>query len=500
MKRIVLTGGGTAGHVSPNQALIPHLLEEGWDIHYIGTKNGIERTLIEPMQGVTYHAVSSGKLRRYFDWKNFTDPFRVIAGAFQSIGVIGRLKPNVVFSKGGFVSVPVVFGAAICGVPVVMHESDITPGLANKLCKPFAKSVCTTFPECAKLLAPKGVLTGTPLRAQIFSGDRARGLRLAGFDGQKPVLMMIGGSLAMLVFTIAYKKRGGEYDAPPARFALLAYYGVVIASVTVFMVSCNFHRVGLSISMCYLFAIMIAPTYRRVDTVAVCVLILISWWLPGQLPYAENYDLFKHFLLRFSIIVGFIVLRSIFLRQSANERHIKEMGHAFIKLAYNDVMTETLNKKAMETYGTFIADKTAPERVSVIIFDVDDFKSYNDNYSHMKGDEALRRVAGSVVGVLAAADRYLFRFGGEEFVAILPDIGEEEARRIAGALLDAVRAVAVPREDLPDRHIVTASFGVACGTGLELKDFSLIAKADRQLYICKNNGKNCVAASGAIYR
>lgn len=245
---------------------------------------------------------------------------------------------------------------------------------------------------------------------------------------------------------------------------------------------------------------MIAPTYRRVDTVAVCVLILISWWLPGQLPYAENYDLFKHFLLRFSIIVGFIVLRSIFLRQSANERHIKEMGHAFIKLAYNDVMTETLNKKAMETYGTFIADKTAPERVSVIIFDVDDFKSYNDNYSHMKGDEALRRVAGSVVGVLAAADRYLFRFGGEEFVAILPDIGEEEARRIAGALLDAVRATAVPREDLPDRHIVTASFGVACGTGRELKDFSLIAKADRQLYICKNNGKNCVAASGAIYR
>ena len=195
MKRIVLTGGGTAGHVSPNQALIPHLLDEGWDIHYIGTKKGIERSLIEPMQGVTYHAVSSGKLRRYFDWQNFTDPFRVIAGAFQSIGIIGKLKPDVVFSKGGFVSVPVVFGAAICGVPVVMHESDITPGLANKLCKPFAKSICTTFPECAKLLAPKGVQTGTPLRAQIFSGDRARGLKLAGFDGGKPVLMMIGGSL-----------------------------------------------------------------------------------------------------------------------------------------------------------------------------------------------------------------------------------------------------------------------------------------------------------------
>ena len=195
MKRIVLTGGGTAGHVSPNQALIPLLLKEGWEIHYIGTKAGIERTLIEPMQGVTYHAVSSGKLRRYFDWKNFTDPFRVIAGMLQSFSIIRKLKPSIVFSKGGFVSVPVVVGGWLCGVPVVMHESDITPGLANKLCKPFAKAVCTTFPECAKLLGAKGVQTGTPLRAQIFSGDRAKGLALAGFDGSKPVLMMIGGSL-----------------------------------------------------------------------------------------------------------------------------------------------------------------------------------------------------------------------------------------------------------------------------------------------------------------
>lgn len=195
MKRIVLTGGGTAGHVSPNQALIPHLLKEGWDIHYIGTKTGIERTLIEPMQGVTYHAVSSGKLRRYFDLKNFTDPFRVIAGAFQSVAVIGKLRPNVVFSKGGFVSVPVVVGAAICRVPVVMHESDITPGLANKLCKPFSKAICTTFPECARLLGAKAVQTGTPLRESVFSGSRERGLALAGFSGQKPVLMMIGGSL-----------------------------------------------------------------------------------------------------------------------------------------------------------------------------------------------------------------------------------------------------------------------------------------------------------------
>ena len=195
MKRIVLTGGGTAGHVSPNQALIPLLLDEGWEIHYIGTETGIERSLIEPMAGVSYHVVSSGKLRRYFDWKNFTDPFRVIAGACQSFALIRRLRPSVVFAKGGFVSVPVVLGAALCGVPVVMHESDITPGLANKLCKPFARVICTTFPECAKLLGSKGVQTGTPLRPQIFSGKREKGLQLTGFSGSKPVLMMIGGSL-----------------------------------------------------------------------------------------------------------------------------------------------------------------------------------------------------------------------------------------------------------------------------------------------------------------
>ena len=315
-----------------------------------------------------------------------------------------------------------------------------------------------------------------------------------------PLYMMIGSSLAMLLFTAVYRRRGGAYDAPAARFALLAFYTVVIASVTVFMVSCNFHRVGLSISMCYLFVIMIAPTYRLADTVVVCALILISWWLPGQLPYAENYDLFKHFLLRFSIIAGFIVLRSIFLRQSANERHIKEMGHAFIKLAYNDVLTGTLNKKALETYGTFIVEKLAPKQVSVIIFDVDDFKSYNDHYSHMKGDEALKRVAGSVVRALADDDRYLFRFGGEEFVAVLPDISADEACRIACDLLAAVRAAAVPRSDLPDKRIVTASFGVACGTSRELSDLSVVAKADKQLYVCKSSGKDCVAAGGVIHR
>ena len=192
--KIVLTGGGTLGHVTPHLALIPQLQAEGWEIHYVGTAEGMEADKIRSVPGITYHAVKSGKLRRYFSWQNFVDPFRVIAGAFQSAHVIGKIKPDVLFSKGGFVAVPVVFGAWLHRVPVLCHESDLTPGLANKLCKPFAKKIVTTFPECAQALGEKGECVGTPLRPELFRGDRDRGLVLFGFDGRKPVLLMMGGS------------------------------------------------------------------------------------------------------------------------------------------------------------------------------------------------------------------------------------------------------------------------------------------------------------------
>ena len=194
MRKIVLTGGGTMGHVTPHLAIIPSLLKAGYDIHYVGTANGMEAPKMQSVEGVTYHAVKSGKLRRYFSWQNFTDPFRVIAGAFQSAHLMGKLKPDVVFSKGGFVAVPVVVGAWFHRIPVLCHESDLTPGLANKLCKPFAKRFATTFPECAEALGPKAEMTGTPLRPELFSGSRERGLQFLGFDGSKPVLLMMGGS------------------------------------------------------------------------------------------------------------------------------------------------------------------------------------------------------------------------------------------------------------------------------------------------------------------
>lgn len=194
MKRIVLTGGGTAGHVTPNMALIPRLQADGWDVHYIGAENSVEQNLISKIPGVTYHGVAVGKLRRYFDVKNFTDPFRVIKGIFQATHLIRKLKPNVVFSKGGFVSVPVVYGAKMNGVPVVTHESDMTPGLANKLCLPITKAQCCTFPEAVKYARGKGVYTGTPIRPEILRGSALRGRENFGLNDSMPILMIVGGS------------------------------------------------------------------------------------------------------------------------------------------------------------------------------------------------------------------------------------------------------------------------------------------------------------------
>lgn len=195
LKRIVLTGGGTAGHVTPNIALIPQLQKEGWDIHYIGTYTGIEKRLIEPL-GIPYYPISSGKLRRYLDIKNFTDPFRVLKGAGESLTLLRKLKPSIVFSKGGFVSVPVVFAGWANRVPVIIHESDMTPGLANRLSIPFSTQVCVNFPETlAHLPKKKTILTGTPIRCELFQGDPEKGRELCNFDNKKPVLLMMGGSL-----------------------------------------------------------------------------------------------------------------------------------------------------------------------------------------------------------------------------------------------------------------------------------------------------------------
>ena len=194
MKKIILTGGGTAGHVTPNIALMPRLKELGYEIHYVGSYDGIEKKLIEEL-GIPYYGISSGKLRRYFDLRNFIDPFKVLWGYHQSKKLMKKLKPDIVFSKGGFVSVPVTRAAAKKKIPVILHESDMTPGLANKLSLRKATKICCNFPETQKNLPEgKAVVTGTPIRTELFKGDKEAAKKFCGFTDDKPVILFIGGS------------------------------------------------------------------------------------------------------------------------------------------------------------------------------------------------------------------------------------------------------------------------------------------------------------------
>lgn len=207
MKSIVFTGGGSAGHVTPNLALIAKLKEQGWRVDYIGSVDGIERTIIERAD-IPYHPISSGKLRRYFNLQNFKDPFKVIKGVADAWRIIRKVKPNAVFSKGGFVSVPVVVAGWMNRVPVIVHESDMTPGLANKISVPFAAKVCVTFPETLRHISGgKAVHTGLPIRDEVLRGSAAKGRSLCDFHTQKPVLFIMGGSLGSKVINDAI--RGG---------------------------------------------------------------------------------------------------------------------------------------------------------------------------------------------------------------------------------------------------------------------------------------------------
>lgn len=205
MKKIVMTGGGTAGHVTPNIALFDSLQKDGYEIHYIGSYEGIEKGLIENKK-IPYYGISSGKFRRYRSWKNLTDPFRVLHGFFQARRLLGRIRPNVVFSKGGFVSVPVVMAAKTRHIPVIIHESDLTPGLANKLAMPSTTKVCCNFPETLPYLPKeKAVLTGSPIRQELLHGNKQAAKDFCGFTGDLPILMVMGGSIGSVYINNAIR-------------------------------------------------------------------------------------------------------------------------------------------------------------------------------------------------------------------------------------------------------------------------------------------------------
>ncbi len=194
MTKVVLTGGGTAGHVMPHIAMLGAYKKFGWELAYIGS-DGIEKNLIQK-EGVPYYTIQTGKLRRYLSMKNFTDIFRIVMGFFQSLGLLLKLKPDLVFSKGGFVSVPVAYAAWLLRIPVVSHESDLTPGLANKLIAPFCRFLFYAFPDTKALIRVReSAEAGIPVRPSLYRGNREKGLALCGFSATKPVLLVMGGSL-----------------------------------------------------------------------------------------------------------------------------------------------------------------------------------------------------------------------------------------------------------------------------------------------------------------
>ncbi|TCP54461.1 UDP-N-acetylglucosamine-N-acetylmuramylpentapeptide N-acetylglucosamine transferase [Tumebacillus sp. BK434] len=222
MKKLVLTGGGSAGHVTGNIALLPKLKQAGWAIEYIGSHDGIEKEIIAET-GLPYHGIAVGKLRRYFDLKNFKDPFRVLQGTWQAYRLLRRIKPKAVFSKGGFVAVPVVVAAWLNRIPVIVHESDLTPGLANKLSVPFASKVCVTFPETLQHLDPqKAVHTGSPIRHEILEGNAERGRSFCGFTPSKPVILAMGGSLGSVKINDALR---ANLDSLLQRFQIVHLCG-----------------------------------------------------------------------------------------------------------------------------------------------------------------------------------------------------------------------------------------------------------------------------------
>ncbi|MBQ9625177.1 MAG: undecaprenyldiphospho-muramoylpentapeptide beta-N-acetylglucosaminyltransferase [Clostridia bacterium] len=204
MDTICFTGGGTAGHISPNLALIPYFLDKGYEVHYIGSKTGLENEMVK--SPIIFHQISTGKLRRYFDIKNFTDPFRIINGYAQSIRLLKKIKPKIIFSKGGFVSVPVCVAAKHLGIPVILHESDYSTGLANKLCIPYCNVVCTAFESALHSAKGKGVLTGIPIRNELFKGNSAYAkAQLKDFNFEKPTVMFMGGSLGAMAINDALR-------------------------------------------------------------------------------------------------------------------------------------------------------------------------------------------------------------------------------------------------------------------------------------------------------
>ena len=193
-RKIALVGGGTAGHITPNIALMEELKKRNYEIIYIGSKGGMEEGIMYKLH-IPFFGITVDKLRRYFDLKNLMIPFNVFKGFNEATKILKEQKVDIIFSKGGYVAVPVVVAASRLNIPIISHEADITPGLANKIASPFSKVICCNFEETAKSFGKKGVHTGSPIRKAILNGDKKKANDFLNFAEKKPILFITGGSL-----------------------------------------------------------------------------------------------------------------------------------------------------------------------------------------------------------------------------------------------------------------------------------------------------------------
>lgn len=192
MATIILTGGGTAGHCTPNLALLPYLKNDFDKIVYVGSENGIERNILENYN-IPYYPIPCAKLIRGKSLKNLSMPFTVMNGIIKAGKILDKIKPDVIFSKGGYVSIPTVIAASKRKIPVISHESDYTIGLANRISAKYSKRVLTSFPDTAKTVK-NGEYVGSPIRKSLFTADKTEALKSFGFSGQKPIILVTGGS------------------------------------------------------------------------------------------------------------------------------------------------------------------------------------------------------------------------------------------------------------------------------------------------------------------
>ncbi|MBP5091360.1 MAG: GGDEF domain-containing protein [Bacilli bacterium] len=303
---------------------------------------------------------------------------------------------------------------------------------------------------------------------------------------------------SLLVFIYALLNK--RYESKTVRVVQDVYYLLTGVAVTMLIVAANIEKNPMSISMCYLFIFFVAPPFDLVDTIFAGGLVFLSGLLPAFLPGKETFPLIQHLIIRFAIIIGMFFVRDFLRKQAKDESRLLSLNNVFVKLAYVDIMTSSINSKGLQAYKSYLEDNFEGSPCGILMYDIDNFKSYNDSYSHMAGDRCLARASKAAIRAIKKYDTYLFRYGGEEFVVVRPNVTEEEMVEMGLDILKAIRDENISRDDIDGVDRVSVSIGVSVSMLEKEIAYEPMKKSDDQLYIGKNNGKNCVVAGGKIYR